>query len=56
LVKFYSESDAKTKQNFLENVLGELIHSKIEQNKTQTVGLVTGRDNMKTYMFSSYKK
>jgi len=51
LVDFYSKQDEAVKNNFFRNVMTQLIVSKKILNSSPTIGMVTGRDNMKTYTF-----
>lgn len=41
----------KNKDEFAKKIIGELVAAKTAINKCPSVGMVTGRDNMKTYTF-----
>ncbi len=44
---------AKNKDEFAKTLISELVASKKVLNQCPSVGIVTGRDNMKTYTFTS---
>jgi hypothetical protein len=55
LVDFYSKQDEVIKNTFFRNIMTQLILSKKVMNTSPTIGMVTGRDNMKTYTFKTTK-
>lgn len=53
LVDFYQKQDEQIKNTFFKNVMTQLILSKKILNSSPTIGMVTGRDNMKTFTFTT---
>lgn len=52
LLEHYSQLDQDLQQSFFKNMMGELLAAKRVLNHSPQVGIVTGRDNMKTYSFT----
>ena len=53
LLKFYKIQPTQIQHNLFRNVLNDLILVMREKNIMPQVGLITGKENLKTYQFTS---